>query len=204
MVIANVEMAGHGTVRRETTGPPTPTATSSPHRAAGGRCSTDLPRDRILRAAAAAVESGGHSARRGSRRPAALGAAPGVPWRVPRSRRDRRNDRPADSAWVLVTCDVSERLTTDPSGEPATVRDSVVKARRRMSAARSGPSGTAWWTLLGGTRRRLTKSAQAAEIGVSPECPDVITGRSSFRFQLALAAWSRPEEAGVVVAAGAT
>ncbi len=91
----------------------------------------DLPRDRILRAAAAAVAPGGTLL--------VVGHASSPPW-APHPESHGAFPDPADTAqaiglhdnsWALLTCEIRERATTDPSGEPATVSDSVVKARRR-------------------------------------------------------------------------
>jgi len=91
----------------------------------------DLPRDRILRAAAAAVAPAGTLL--------LAGHASSPPW-APHPAPHGAFPDPADTArtiglhdsdWMLVTCELRERPTTGPSGEPATVSDSVIKARRR-------------------------------------------------------------------------
>jgi SAM-dependent methyltransferase len=93
-----------------------------------------LERDPILRAAAAAVAAGGTLL--------VVGHAAAPPWAAhehhpPEHRAFPQPDDTAagiglhDGAWVLETCAVRQRSTTDPAGQPATVSDSVVRARRR-------------------------------------------------------------------------
>lgn len=90
----------------------------------------DLPRDRILRSAAAAVAPAGTLL--------VVGHAAPPPWAEP-AHADHIFPSPAatagaiglhDGDWVLVACEVRERQTTDPGGAASTITDSVVKARR--------------------------------------------------------------------------
>lgn len=90
----------------------------------------DLPRDEILRQTTSVVEPGGTLL--------VVGHASPPPW----SRHDHEHGdfpQPDEVAralglprddWVLVTCEVRVRETFSPRGEPATISDSVVKARR--------------------------------------------------------------------------
>lgn len=100
----------------------------------------ELPRGRILQAAASAVTPGGTLL--------VVGHAAAPPWAKDRGSHHAFPD-PDDTSraiglqgsdWTLVSCEVRERETISPSGEPATVTDSIVKAIRRSrtrDAARS-------------------------------------------------------------------
>jgi SAM-dependent methyltransferase len=91
----------------------------------------DFPRDDVLRAAAAAVAPGGTLL--------VVGHAASPPW----SAHEHPHEEfpvPAETAgalglyedpWVLEVCEVRERQTIGPNGEPATISDGVVLARRR-------------------------------------------------------------------------
>ena len=91
----------------------------------------EFPRDRVLRAAASLVASGGTLL--------IVGHAAAPPWSK-HAHEDREFPKPQEDAaaaglgepdWSLVICEVRERETISPDGEPATISDSIVKARRR-------------------------------------------------------------------------
>ena len=90
----------------------------------------ELPSERILRQAAGAVAPGGTLL-------VVTHAAP-PPWA---EHHDHHGDLPGpddtaaaiglqEDGWVLVVCELREREATGPNGEQATLKDSVVKARR--------------------------------------------------------------------------
>jgi len=90
----------------------------------------DLPEDRILTAAASAV------APRGTVLVVSHAAAP--PWSrhhhdhaLPQPDEIARSLGLQDEEWDIEACEVRQRSTIAPSGEPAEISDSVVKARRR-------------------------------------------------------------------------
>ena len=91
----------------------------------------DLPRDRIGGRGGSRRRARRHSSSCGSRLLAAPGAAPGAQGAFPDPAETARTIGLHDRDWLLVTCELRERPTTDPSGEPATVSDSIIKARRR-------------------------------------------------------------------------
>ena len=90
----------------------------------------DLPQDRILSAAASAVAPRGTVL--------VVGHAAVPPWS--RHHHDHAFPRPDDIAlalglkdgWDIEACEVRERSTIAPNGEPAMISDTVVKARRRQ------------------------------------------------------------------------
>jgi SAM-dependent methyltransferase len=90
----------------------------------------DLPQDRILRSAASAVAPRGTVL--------VVGHAAVPPWS--RHHHDHAFPQPdeiarslglRDDGWEIEACEVRERSTIAPSGEPTVISDSVVKARRR-------------------------------------------------------------------------
>jgi SAM-dependent methyltransferase len=90
----------------------------------------ELPQDRILRAAAAAVASGGTVL--------VVSHAAFPPWShhhddytFPQPDEIAQSLGLADDDWDIEVCEIRERSTIAPSGEPAVITDSVVKARRR-------------------------------------------------------------------------
>ena len=91
----------------------------------------DLPRDRILRAAAAAVAPAGTLLLAGHASSPPRAPHPEPQGAFPDPAETARTIGLHDRDWLLVTCELRERPTTDPSGEPATVSDSIIKARRR-------------------------------------------------------------------------
>ena len=91
----------------------------------------EFPRDRVLRDAASLVAPGGTFL--------AVSHAASPPW-AKHAHADREFPRPEDDAaaaalhepdWELLICEVRERETVSPDGEPATITDTIVKARRR-------------------------------------------------------------------------
>lgn len=89
----------------------------------------EFPRERVLRDAAAAVAPGGTLL--------IVGHASAPSW----SRAHQHEEFPQpddvlrslelpDGAWELLTSEVRSRETISPHGEPATISDSIVKARR--------------------------------------------------------------------------
>lgn len=91
----------------------------------------ELPRVEILRRAASRVGPGGILL--------IVGHASPPPW-AQHGHAHREFPQPAEvaralglakSEWILVTSEVRKRETVSPRGEPGTVSDSVVKARRR-------------------------------------------------------------------------
>lgn len=91
----------------------------------------ELPREEILRRAAAAVSPGGTLL--------VVGHASGPPW-APQGHAHEDFPTPEEVAQALklpagewsVECDVREREIVGPSGEQGTISDSLVKARRAI------------------------------------------------------------------------
>ncbi|CAN5841871.1 hypothetical protein BH20ACT7_BH20ACT7_17720 [soil metagenome] len=75
-----------------------------------------------------------HPSSCGSRLLAAPGAAPGAQGAFPDPAETARTIGLHDRDWLLVTCELRERPTTDPSGEPATVSDSIIKGAPPVNA----------------------------------------------------------------------
>ena len=91
----------------------------------------EFPRDRVLRDAASLVAPGGTLL--------IVSHASSPPW-AKHAHDDREFPRPEEDAaaaglhepeWEVLICDIRERETISPHGEPATISDSIVKARRR-------------------------------------------------------------------------
>ena len=92
----------------------------------------DLPREEILRAAASATAHGGTLLIVGHVTPTSWARHPERHVTFPSPIDTARAVGLYEAAyWALDTCETRERQTTSPTGEPATIRDSVVKARRK-------------------------------------------------------------------------
>lgn len=89
----------------------------------------ELPRDRILRAAATRVATGGHLVL--VSHAAAPSWAPGHGGDFPSPASELAMLDPAPDDWDTVTAEVRTRAITAPDGEPATLDDTVVVLRRR-------------------------------------------------------------------------
>ncbi len=89
----------------------------------------ELPRDRILRAAATRVAAGGHLVL--VSHAAAPSWAPGHGGDFPSPASELAMLDPAPDDWDTVTAEVRTRAITGPDGEPATLDDTVVVLRRR-------------------------------------------------------------------------
>ncbi|GAA2179536.1 class I SAM-dependent methyltransferase [Brooklawnia cerclae] len=96
-----------------------------------------LPRTEILRRAAGHVAPGGHLL------VTSHAAAP--PWASALHEKEHRFPTPREEAealaldereWQVLVCEVRQRLATGPDGEPATLSDGVVLARRYPDATR--------------------------------------------------------------------
>lgn len=94
----------------------------------------EFPRDRVLRHAASLVAPGGTLL--------VVSHASSPPW-AKHSHDDREFPQPDDDAraaglhdpgWELLICEVRERETISPHGEPATISDTIVKARRNADS----------------------------------------------------------------------
>ena len=91
----------------------------------------EFPRDRVLQSAASRVAPGGTLL--------VVSHAASPPWskhaheerEFPKPEDDARAAGVYDPGWELRICEVRERETISPDGEPATISDSIVKARRR-------------------------------------------------------------------------
>jgi SAM-dependent methyltransferase len=90
---------------------------------------TDMPRERILRAAAAAVAPGGVLL--------IVGHAGPPPWDhshphvlLPTPEEVLESLQLSQGQWEVLLCEEHERLQTAPDGSPATRTDNVVKVRR--------------------------------------------------------------------------
>lgn len=101
----------------------------------------DLPRDDILRAAAAVVAPGGTLLIVAHAGAPSWADHAGPPGGFPDPSDTARAIGLHESGWDLVTCGVRERAIVAPTGEPATIADSVVKARRRSQGAAEDSSG---------------------------------------------------------------
>jgi SAM-dependent methyltransferase len=89
----------------------------------------DMPRERILRTAAAAVAPGGVLL--------VVGHSGPPPWdhdhahvALPKPEEVLEALRLPDGQWEVLLCEEHERLQTAPDGSPATRTDNVVKVRR--------------------------------------------------------------------------
>lgn len=89
----------------------------------------ELPRERILRAAAARVASGGHLVL--VSHAAAPSWAPSHGGDFPSPESELAMLDPDPDEWETVTAEVRTRAITGPDGAPATLDDSVVVLRRR-------------------------------------------------------------------------
>jgi SAM-dependent methyltransferase len=93
----------------------------------------EFPRDEVLRAAAAAVAPGGTLL--------VVGHAAAPPWarhhhdheEFPLPTADAAAMGLEDDDWTVEICEIRERDTMSPRGEPATISDSIVNARRRQA-----------------------------------------------------------------------